>query len=534
MATSKELSVNFSDHCTNYYIYDTISDMLRRLYVVHPFLFALFPVLFLFSHNLGQASLSDVVLPVSIILFAVSSLFLVLWFGTKDAVRAGFMVSLFVLLFFSFGHIRYFVGDAAILGVAIGRERYILLFLISIFALGAFALLKIKKNLFQLNKILNGVAAVLVVISLFNIVVYQIGRRTTQQNYAKTIGKIGEIKDRPNIYYIILDGYANASTLKALFKYDNTGFIEFLTSRGFTVTGESRSNYAWTFLSLASSLNMVHVNNFTDTIGRDSQDRTVPFEMVENNEIQRQLKARGYKFIFISSGLSRMTASNKFADLNLKESRLSEFSTALLETTALYPFMRRIIGTSSQQAVLYAFDSLSKVPNFDEPRFTFAHITIPHPPYLFGPNGESIEDPTAKLPGYNRWKLKDYYVNHIIFTNKKVMELVDVILRKEKTPPIIIFQADHGTLSEGDQYNNFSQLTDTLAKERMKIFSAYYLPGEGKNILYSSITPVNSFRKIFNYYFKTDYPLLEDTSFISTDDQPYNFIDVTNIASKPF
>src|SRR3989344_9241188 len=109
--------------------------MLRRLYVVHPFLFALFPVLFLFSHNLGQASLSDVVLPVSIILFAVSSLFLVLWFGTKDAVRAGFMVSLFVLLFFSFGHIRYAVEAVTIKGIAIGRERYILLFLASVFLL---------------------------------------------------------------------------------------------------------------------------------------------------------------------------------------------------------------------------------------------------------------------------------------------------------------------------------------------------------------------------------------------------------------
>jgi hypothetical protein len=48
---------------------------------------------------------------------------------------------------------------------------------------------------------------------------------------------------------------------------------------------------------------------------------------------------------------------------------------------------------------------------------------------------------------------------------------------------------------------------------RMSILNAYYVNEETKKDLYETITPVNSFRIIFNHYFGTNYPLLEDLSY---------------------
>lgn len=40
--------------------------------------------------------------------------------------------------------------------------------------------------------------------------------------------------------------------------------------------------------------------------------------------------------------------------------------------------------------------------------------------------------------------------------------------------------------------------------------------------------PVNTFRLIFNFYFGTDYELLDDRCYFSSYDYPYKFTDVTD------
>lgn len=117
-------------------------------------------------------------------------------------------------------------------------------------------------------------------------------------------------------------------------------------------------------------------------------------------------------------------------------------------------------------------------------------------------------------------------MNQLIFVNKKVKELVDKILLKSKIPPIIILQADHG--SESSLYGNWENPTTHMLKERMNILNAYYLPSFEKKMLYDSITPVNTFRLVFDFYFDTNYGLLDDQSYYSTYERPYDFVNVTD------
>jgi len=101
---------------------------------------------------------------------------------------------------------------------------------------------------------------------------------------------------------------------------------------------------------------------------------------------------------------------------------------------------------------------------------------------------------------------------------------LEAILSESARPTIIVRQGDHGPGAMLD----WADVDNTYLKERMPILNAYYLPNNGDIHLYDSITPVNTFRVIFNHYFGTDYELLDDKSYFPTLSRPYAFINVTD------
>ena len=62
--------------------------------------------------------------------------------------------------------------------------------------------------------------------------------------------------------------------------------------------------------------------------------------------------------------------------------------------------------------------------------------------------------------------------------------------------PIIVIAADHGQFGEGSN--------------RHHVLAAFHLPHGGNDGLYSSISSVNHFRSILDYYLRLDLDLLED------------------------
>ena len=95
-------------------------------------------------------------------------------------------------------------------------------------------------------------------------------------------------------------------------------------------------------------------------------------------------------------------------------------------------------------------------------------------------------------------------------------EIINSILSKSSTPPIIIIQGDHGARSP------LRRALKERIKERFSILNAYYLPNGGEKRLYANISPVNTFRVIFNYYFGANFELLEDKSYECRWKYPYN------------
>jgi hypothetical protein len=153
-------------------------------------------------------------------------------------------------------------------------------------------------------------------------------------------------------------------------------------------------------------------------------------------------------------------------------------------------------------STLFILDHLQEVPAIAGPKFTYAHIFVPHIPYVFDSNGQLLTDPGFYSAGQDQPVNAEYekqgYVDQIQFIDKAIVPILHTIISKSKNPPIIILMGDHG-LGSNNRY------TDLLA---------YYLPkGSGK--LYPSISPVNSFRVIFDEYFGANYPLLPDLTYYS-------------------
>jgi hypothetical protein len=173
--------------------------------------------------------------------------------------------------------------------------------------------------------------------------------------------------------------------------------------------------------------------------------------------------------------------------------------------------------------VQYKFGRIGKIAEMAAPTFVFAHFLTPHPDYVFESNGDflTVEETAGR-------SLKTKYTDQLQATNKMVKSLVDTLLAHSDSPPIIILQADEGPFPKGSYSWRWDELTEPERRQKIGILNAYYFPGGHEDVLYESISPVNSFRVVFNLYFGADLELLPDRHFVYDWSQPYVFHDVTD------
>jgi hypothetical protein len=123
----------------------------------------------------------------------------------------------------------------------------------------------------------------------------------------------------------------------------------------------------------------------------------------------------------------------------------------------------------------------------------------------------------------------EQYRDQVIYLNQRIQEVINLILNTSGSNSIIIIQGDHGPGSR----LKWNSREETNLQERMSIINAYYFPDLDYTQLYPGISPVNTFRIILDQYFGTDLGLLEDRSYFSLMEKPYEFMDVTEELNRP-
>lgn len=517
---------------------------------LYPFLFVVYPFLYLYSRNLYLFSFSDVLPLLSITLGITILLLISLKFILRSYNKAGIMLSVFLIFFFSWGQF-FDVFSKAVKDISLSMKIFLYsLFLLTPVIVGSIIFIFIIRTKSELNgfkRFFKFTALFLTIIALFNIGVQTIksnpGSLTAEVKTAITEEKgqtAFNMPERlPDIYHIVLDGYARADILKEIYNYDNKEFLSWLTSKGFYIAEKSNTNYVQSCLSVSSFLNFEYIKS---NLPKNSSDRSFLAKIFENNKAAIFLKQNGYKFINFPIGYFCINDS-PIADANIDTgSVLSSdlFKNVFLYTTALRSFLSLQKDVDERRRrILNIFENINEISESKskEPVYVYAHVVAPHPPFIFGSGGEKIIEGRFCIDADgDTWvgrcgSREDYiqgYRNQLIFVNSLVSNTIENILANSEIPPIIILQSDHGP----GAILKWENPEETYMPERIGVLNAYYLPGAGRELLYDSITPVNTYRIIFNYYFGTNYELLEDRSYFSKWSRPYDFIDVTDRITK--
>jgi hypothetical protein len=336
-------------------------------------------------------------------------------------------------------------------------------------------------------------------------------------------GAASRARPRRDVYVIILDEYASAEVLRERFGFDNRPFEDTLLAMGFRIPASVRSNYAVTTLSLPSLLNFAHMRPLADDMAAASRDWTPAAYVLEHNRAARFLKSQGYRYLFFPARYFAPTQQSADADeqydpytgvdiaRGVYGSELAFTLVANTPLTRLRPLFRSYTAVRFEHA-RRTLDGLGSVPARPGPKFVVAHVLMPHLPF-------TVDAACRPLPAPS-WNVADFS-GHLRCVNSLTLRTLRELITRSAIPPIIILQGDHGTQSLHPFDNTPGVLTTAQARERFRALGAYYLPDGGAAAMPDSVSIVNVFRYVLDYYFDADLPPLPDTMYFSNWVYPY-------------
>src|SRR5215216_326519 len=402
--------------------------------------FSLYPPLSLWAYNLGQISLTATY-RAFLACFFLGILFLGLaWLWLRDWARAGIVTSLFLLFFFSYGHLYSYLENVNISGVVIGRHRVLAGVWLILLTLSVWWVVRKLRSPTAVHSSLNWIAVFLIAFPLFNFAVY--GFSSWQENQTDS-GNTQDIsralsdarpaaENPPDVYYIILDGYGRSDVLRSELNFDNTSFLDRLRDEGFYIAQCSQSNYGMTALSLSSSLNMNYITSLGEEFTAENTNRYEPlWRLIKSSATEATFRKMGYHTVAFETGYDWTEFRNADYFFAAPKQGLSGFESLVLRDSAAVIFddlgvFDSIHFTPEDQKrnlILYVLDKMKSLPDIPGPKFVFIHLVIPHQPFVFGPNGEPLVVAQRTLNADKYYSETDYlrgYGNQVRFISSQI------------------------------------------------------------------------------------------------------------------
>jgi hypothetical protein len=491
---------------------------------LHPFLFAIYPVLALLAFNISEVDFSSGLRPLVLSVLIAGLLISIFYLFYRDGGRAALISTILLILFFSYGHIYILLKGVEVGGFYLFRHRTLIPIWMILTVLAVWLTSRRHTNMASVTYMLNIVGLFLLILPIFQLVSFFLQNKASETNTANNTSTLTlQVNNpSPDIYYIILDGYGRSDILKNEYDYDNSEFLDELRNLGFFVADCAQSNYAQTQISLASSLNFNYVDALSNRFTPGSDDRTGLDALIHHSLVRQSLERAGYTTVAFATGFlaTELSDADYFLGPQRSLGELNEFESLLMETTFARLLqdgnrfgMQNAGSELYRERTLFALDKLDKLSYIKGPKFVFVHLVIPHPPYVFGPTGGPVE--AAEVGTTKTQQGASHYRDQAIYVSTRMAEIVPRIIANSVTPPIIVIQGDHGPT------------VASKPRSRMSNLNAYFLPGANTS-LYSTITPVNTFRVIFNNYFGQNLQLLDDVSLYSDYEDPFNFKVIPN------
>ncbi len=486
-----------------------------RRFAFHPYALTAFAVLSMYSANVTEASPSDVVIPLTVLLLVAcfSVLLFRIFYATPE--RAAIAASFAAVITLFYGHACVLVQTILGSHVRYVRWRYMLMAWAILMLVGLLLIRVLRFSDRQVSHLLNIFSIALLGFALCTTAVSLIGGRPNSESNQAEIALADEELPQlkvpaitRDVYFLIFDRYGSLRTMRDEFGLDNSQFYDELRHRGFHCLEESQTNYPRTVISMASILNMQYHGE--EILGDVEYGR-----QIADHNVGRLFRQVGYSYYHLGNFYGPLR-SNRNAVYSLPVSPLpSEFADGIYSQTPLgqiYPmFSPEWGGIADRRAPDVArrhYQAVEDAARQPGPKFVYAHFL----PYHAVPPTETT-------------------ASHTLATNERILSMVDTIVRESEVAPIIVIQADEGPyLGEADA----SKDRLTQIRKRTGIIAAFLVPGIDAEEIPMTITPVNTFRLLFSHYFDAEIELLPDRTFYWERDAaqlgtPGNgrFVDVT-------
>jgi len=504
---------------------------------IHPLLAAAYPVVFLFATNAAeQVTLAPLWGPLAMAVGGAMLAFAVVWLLVRDWHRAALLTTVLVIGFFGYGHAWNAVAEL------LDSQWPLIGAWVVVVSIGLVVAWRVVRWARTATRILNLVAAIALLLnagSLAGTMVAFGAVRPPTNDLATLELHPTNPADLPDVYNIILDRYAGSLALDEIYDFDNEPFLTALEARGFNVARRAHANYIKTPLSLGSSLNLDYLDVEALKAAADSgKDREPAHQLLRDHlVVPTALKALGYQYVHVSNWWTP-SVTNVDADRVFHYEGQDEFSTVLSQMTLLRainepqaaptdPWDWRILRAHTS----YELDRLDEIPALPGPKFVFAHLLIPHDPYVFDADGSFMNRAQVEAQGQ-----PESYRRQLTYANSRMLRLVDRIIAGSGSDAIIMIQADEGPFParyRADEWGfEWRDASDAELEEKFGILYAMRVPGADLEAagFHDAITPVNTFRLIFNTRFGTDLPLLPDRTWAHVD--LYHFYDFFEITDR--
>jgi hypothetical protein len=328
---------------------------------------------------------------------------------------------------------------------------------------------------------------------------------------------------RPDVYVIVFDAYGRADVLRDRFGLQND-VVEALRAMGFFVADRAASNYQRTGESIATALNFDYLQSFLGDIKTpNAAFRRQVSRLIADNRTFRAFHSAGYRVVAFESEYV-IVRPGPVDDRVGPWGWMTDFEYSFYEAT-LVPRMLPFVGVPRgglplalhRRQIRSTFDGLEESVRSatGAPRFVFAHILLPHPPFSFNADGSAR---TTELPALftddalwfksAQGTHESYdagYVDAVRFLNTRLLAVIRAA--RSDRPSIFYIQGDHGPRS-----SPFSGSARDV-RDRLGIMFAVRFPGGMYYPLHAGSTPVNGIRALLNRSLGTNLPALPDRSY---------------------
>jgi hypothetical protein len=370
-------------------------------------------------------------------------------------------------------------------------------------------------------------------------------------------------QEKPDIYYIVLDRYTNNTVLREQFSFDNSPFTSFLKDNGFHVNEEAYTSYPYTTMSIASTLNGIYTNELVAPFkDKAVQSRTLYHNLIWQSSVIKALKNAGYTYHSIGSnyGASYKAPLAEHEHTWTHHLKIFGFNKYLRGIEALsfsnspyYPLSQmttswwplKIAVREHADNIRDQIKALQDLSGQQDAggRFIFAHILVPHDPYIFNADGSfsdnSGNDNAGRL-------IKDKYLGQVQFINTKMQEIISSAQANSGGEAIIILNSDEGpypsvlnatfeqpdatvdNLGRGGTGADMTTWPNDYLRMKFGIQQAVHIPNATPSDL-AHLSSVNVFRIVLNRYLGYELDYLPQCHFglIRGDYNQFNYTDIT-------